>query len=134
MKKKKKKNQKPLKLPERSRLHRLFEFNFDTGKLIWKEGSKEGKEAGYQNKLGYRIVAIKQGDRRIEYKAHRLIYYMFTGDPLTKKVVDHIDGNRSNNRLNNLRAVTHRENLQNTAQARANGIVPSADKKLAFYI
>ena len=130
----KKKNRKTRKLPERSLLHKLFEFNFDTGKLIWKEGSRKGKEAGYQTKLGYTIVGIKQGNQRIEYKAHRLIYYMFTGDTLTKKVVDHIDGNRSNNRLNNLRAVTHRKNLQNTAQARANGIVPSADKKLAFYI
>ena len=130
----KKRKLKTRKLPERSLLHELFEFNFDTGKLIWKKGGRKGKEAGYQTKQGYRIVGIKQGNQRIEYKAHRLIYYMFTGDTLTKKVVDHIDGNKSNNRLNNLRAVSHRENVLNTAHARALGIVPNTDKKLAFYI
>ena len=130
----KKKKVKTRKLPARSLLHELFEFNFDTGKLIWKVGSRKGKEAGYQTKQGYRIVGIKQGNRRIEYKAHRLIYYMFTGDTLTKKVVDHIDGDKSNNRLNNLRAVTQRENSKNTWYARALGVVPTTDKKLAFYI
>ena len=130
---KKRKNNKPLKLPPRDLLHQLFEYDFDTGTLTWKSGSKEGKEAGYLNREGYRIVGIKVGLRRKEYKAHRLIYYMFTGNPLLKQVIDHIDGNKSNNRLTNLRAVTHRVNSQNTAFVRSLGHIPSPDKALAFF-
>ena len=130
---KKSKNNKPLKLPSRDLLHQLFEYNFETGALTWKSGRRKGKEAGYTNQQGYRIVGIKVGLRRKEYKVHRLVYYMFTGNPLLKQVIDHIDGNKSNNRLTNLRAVTHRVNSHNTAYSRLLGHIPKPDKALAFF-
>ena len=130
---KKPKKAKPRRLPPRQLLHNLFEFDFDTGTLTFKSGPKEGQEAGYLNKQGYRIVAVKHDGRRKEYKAHRVIYYMFTGNPLLKQVVDHIDGDKSNNRLSNLRAVKQKVNLQNTVVARAEGNIPKADKAVAFY-
>ena len=130
---KKRKLVKLRKLPPRQLLHDLFEFDFDTGVLTWKTGCKKGKEAGYLNKQGYRIVGVKVNNVRKEYKVHRLVYYMFTGNPLTNQVIDHIDGDKSNNRLTNLRAVTHRINLQNTVFIRSLGHVPKPDKALAFY-
>ena len=130
---KKPKKAKPRRLPPRALLHEKFEYDFDTGVLIWKEGNRKGKEAGYQTKQGYKIVGLKIKGRRVEFKQHRIIYYMFTGDPLTNKVVDHIDGDKANNRLNNLRAVTHRENSQNTCFTRSCGIIPEPDKRLAYF-
>ena len=115
---KKRKKAKPRTLPSRDLLHELFEYDFETGVLTCKSGCKKGKQAGYINQQGYRIVGVKVGNQRKEYKVHRLVYYMFTGNPLLKQVIDHIDGNKSNNRLTNLRAVTHKVNLQNTALVR----------------
>ena len=46
------------------------------------------------------------------------MHHLIAGFPLNKKKVDHIDGNRLNNCRNNLRIVTHRENLQNSKLAR----------------
>jgi hypothetical protein len=59
---------------------------------------------------GYKKVGLhdKDGTART-YTIHRLVMKMFVGDsPL---YVDHIDGNKWNNRLDNLRYVTNSENL-----------------------
>jgi len=58
---------------------------------------------------------------------------MFTGNPLTKLVIDHIDGIKSNNRLHNLRAVKHRCNVMNTEERRRNGCVPSQAKETVYF-
>lgn len=44
---------------------------------------------------------------------HRLVAQAFIPNPENKHEVDHIDGNRQNNYVNNLRWVTHRENCLN---------------------
>jgi hypothetical protein len=100
------------KLPDLVFLEELFNYDPITGKLL---DSMTGDEVGWINKQGYRIVRVKKK----QYKAHRICFYMFhKRDPL-KKVVDHIDGDKSNNAIVNLRAVTHRQNLANTSKARA---------------
>lgn len=53
---------------------------------------------------------------RIENKTklvHRLVLTAFEGCPDENLLVDHIDTNRQNNKLENLRWVTHRENMNN---------------------
>ncbi len=47
------------------------------------------------------------------YRTHRIIYFMHTGKDPAELVVDHIDGNRLNNRIENLRACTVQQNLWN---------------------
>lgn len=47
------------------------------------------------------------------YRTHRVIYYMHTGIDPAELVVDHIDGDQLNNKVENLRACTVQENLWN---------------------
>ena len=52
----------------------------------------------------------KRKDRFI----HRLVAQAFIPNPLNKKVVHHKDGNRQNNRTDNLKWVSYKENNQDT--------------------
>lgn len=53
--------------------------------------------------------------RKDEY-IHRLVATHFIPNPESKKVVHHIDGNRTNNILSNLQWVTYKENNEDTMQ------------------
>ena len=117
---------KPKKLPELSLLHDLFEYDFETGELTWK---KNNKRAGWADDKGYRIVRVN----KVSYKVHRLIYFMFNRKDPGSKVIDHIDGDTSNNRLTNLRAVKQGINSRNTWYVRALGHTPKPEKASLYF-
>jgi len=98
-------------------LHDLFDYR--DGKLFWKNTTRHrtdliGKEVGCINGDGYKTTKIfgKQ------YQVHRLIYAMFHGN--LPKCLDHIDGDRSNNKIENLRKATFSENSHNTKIYKSN--------------
>jgi len=103
---------KPRKLPSHAVLIDLFDYDPITGILT---DNISGNEVGWINKEGYRIVRVKKK----EYKAHRICFAIFHKRDPGKKCIDHIDGDKQNNAIVNLRAVTHRVNKSNTAKARA---------------
>ena len=74
------------------------------GVLHWR---KTGKRAGTLHHTGYTQVSIKGKS----YNAHRLMFLLYHG--WLPEVIDHIDGNRSNNSIENLRPATWSQNLQN---------------------
>ena len=117
---------KPKKLPELSLLHTLFEYDFETGEFTWK---KNGKRAGWSDNSGYRIVRVE----KVSYKVHRLIYFMFNRKDPGRKVIDHIDGDKGNNRLTNLRAVKQGVNNRNTWYMRALGHTPNPEKASLYF-
>jgi hypothetical protein len=96
----------------------LHWFDYKDGELYWKNktapGShiKTGQKAGRPHKssgkpTGYRHVHILGKN----YLTHRLIFLMFNG--YLPKEVDHINGNRGDSRIENLRAADRSQNTQN---------------------
>lgn len=63
---------------------------------------------GSLDKDGYLIIKVKGK----QFKAHRIVWLLCKGD-FPKLVIDHIDRNRLNNKIENLREVTPKENFQN---------------------
>lgn len=72
-----------------------------TNEETWKVGSKMSH--------GYRRVCIKCKT----YYVHRLVAETFIPNPENKPAIDHIDRNRDNNDVSNLRWVTIKENAYN---------------------
>lgn len=69
-----------------------------------------GSVAGSFDSDGYGQIYIK--DRH--YKTHRVIYCLLSGQDLDSNlIIDHIDGNKSNNKIENLRLTTISENVRN---------------------
>lgn len=84
-------------------------FEYSNGVLLWKKvDHKRNKRAGTINHSGYLCVGYKG----IRYRAHRIIWLLHYGK-WPEYQIDHINGNRTDNRIENLREVTNYENNQN---------------------
>lgn len=59
----------------------------------------------------YQVLITIKGIEHRHKKVHRLVASAFIENPLNKKCVNHKDGNKGNNGLDNLEWVTHGENL-----------------------
>lgn len=60
----------------------------------------------------YATVVIGPKENRIRRKVHRLVAQMFIPNPENKPEINHIDGNKFNNRVDNLEWCTHSENMK----------------------
>ena len=61
---------------------------------------------------GYVIISLSK-PKHTPYKLHRIVWETFNGEIPDGYEIDHIDGNKQNNVLSNLRCVTHIENMAN---------------------
>ena len=62
---------------------------------------------------GYEVVSLTKNRVVKGYKVHRLVAQAFIPNRENKPCVDHIDANRTNNKVENLRWVTYLENSYN---------------------
>lgn len=97
------------------RLRELVSYDEGTGEFTWlvKRGNADlGSIAGYTNSNGYRVIRLDG----VRYRAHRLAWF-FAHGVWPSENVDHINGDRADNRIANLRDITQAENLQNQKRA-----------------
>lgn len=64
-------------------------------------------------KQRYWYVNLTHNGIKKDYRVHRLVYIAYKGNIPKNMVIDHIDGNTSNNNINNLKCVTQSKNCQN---------------------
>ena len=69
---------------------------------------------GFVSKCGYQVISLSSKNNVIKKSVHRLVAEAFLENPDNKSVVDHINRNKSDNRVENLRWVTYNENNLNT--------------------
>lgn len=91
-------------------LRLLFKYDPDTGVI---SRPPEDKPIGYDNGFGYLRTSVK--NKKIVL--HRLAWLLTFGK-FPEFDLDHINGNRKDNRLVNLREATRAENLQNQTKAK----------------
>lgn len=101
------------------RLRSSIKYTPSNGEFIWliqpNGRVPVGSVAGHARPDGY----IQIGFEGHPFLAHQLAW-LHTHGVLPRAEIDHIDGDRSNNRLHNLREATHIENMQNKATYKNN--------------
>ena len=95
----------------RSILHYDPATGIFTRKVRTSRNVKVGDIVGSQNGDGYLLISVRS--RR--HKAHRLAWlYVYGAWP--EDQIDHINRNRSDNRISNLREATNKQNMQNASK------------------
>ena len=98
----------------------LGDLDYDraTGIFSWNKSvsnKPSGRVAGAVRPNGYICVSV--GGRK--WYAHRLAWFLVYGEE-PQGQIDHINGDRADNRISNLRVVTCSENLENQRRPRSN--------------
>lgn len=94
------------------RIRELFTYDPETGEFFWTDkcakNVRPGRRAGFRDTCGYWGITIDY----VTYKAHRVAWAYAYGEwPALD--IDHIDGERGNNSIKNLRLATNRQNQAN---------------------
>lgn len=92
----------------------LEKYEYRNGALYNKAGRRAGERAGGLNSKGYRQICFKGRF----YVEHRLIFWMHHG--FLPRCIDHIDGQKENNRIENLRASSLSQNQHNSRISKNN--------------
>jgi len=114
----------------------LEHFDYRNGEFYWKKPLsarvKVGDRAGTNDKFGYRQIGIKG---KI-YREHRLVWLYHCGK-WPEKFIDHINGIKWDNRIENLREAGYHENNRNRPaqkDQRFKGVIKTPTGKYAVSI
>ncbi|WP_197090407.1 HNH endonuclease [Cupriavidus basilensis] len=91
------------------RVRELLDYEPETGVFTWKP-----RPAGHRRSSGYVSIHIDG----CEIKAHQLVWFLAYG-AWPETLIDHINGNPSDNRLKNLRDGSSKLNAENQRRAKA---------------
>lgn len=102
-----------------SRLQELIDYDPGTGvfrnRVHRSATARQGAVTGCVARNGYVVIRIEG----VLYYAHRLAILYVTGE-LPPKMTDHINGDRTDNRFENLRPATNQENMGNKKRGKPN--------------
>lgn len=101
----------------KDRIKELLSYNAETGAFTWNVSrgkAKKGSIAGHKNSVGYIEIGI---DGSLYY-AHRLAFLYTFGK--CSMNIDHIDGDKSNNAIKNLRLADPKTNSRNSSRSKSN--------------
>jgi len=97
-------------------LDNRFRYDPEIGDLVHKKGNFIGRVAGSSIKSngGYIYLSVGRDGKTYSLLAHKVVWLMCFGKGVEDgKIIDHIDGDPTNNRIANLREVTHKEKSRN---------------------
>jgi hypothetical protein len=108
----------------------LFRYEPETGGLIMLTGKRRGYPV--KTRLGRYLMVRAKG---IKFVAHRVIWLLVHGE-WPPSLLDHKDGDGTNNRLSNLRLATPQQNMSNMRICKRNttgakGVSPKGKKFIA---
>lgn len=87
----------------------------NNGALVWQP---EHLRQSYVTTTGYMQIGLNVDGKQYKKYIHRLVAEAFLDNPLSLPEVDHIDRNRANNHLGNLRWVDHKENMKGASHSK----------------
>ena len=102
------------------RMRKAYDYNSETGELTSKT-KRDGRVVGHLQR-GYLCVTV---DKK-HYRVHRICWAIHHGEDPGELDIDHIDRDKTNNRISNLRLATTKQNLHNS---KAMGIQQKASGK-----
>ena len=94
------------------RLKELVSYNPDTGVFTWNKNIKGGAQAGCKAGSVFKSGYVYLGLDGKSYTAHRLVWLYVSGT--IPMLIDHINRDKADNRLCNLRVSSHSENGHNS--------------------
>lgn len=89
-------------------------FIYDNGDVLNITTNKILK--GSIGEHGYKYYRLSKGNKKKMFYAHRLVAEYFIPNPKKLPVVNHKDGNKNNNNVNNLEWVSYSENIEHAHQ------------------
>lgn len=84
---------------------------YDNGDILNTKTNKYKKSSTKDN--GYKFIQLYKNNKSINLYIHRLVGLHYIDNPENKPQIDHIDRDKSNNDISNLRWVTQTENNYN---------------------
>ena len=97
-------------------LEKVLRYDANTGLLYWTVSVltfiQPGRLAGTLSSSGYIVIRFD----RTPYQAHRIAWYLHTGEDPGTFQIDHLDNNKANNKIDNLRLATSAQNSYNVAK------------------